>query len=104
MLPTIPEKVHLWPAAFVQLAVAMDPTFKHVMARFSSGLAKAMGERRATGKRNNESMIAEMLLTGASEGLARKDGRPRILILPITLARPAYQTLLSRLLRSWNSR
>lgn len=30
MLPTTPVKLHVWPALFVQVAVADEPTVKHV--------------------------------------------------------------------------
>ena len=36
LLPTTPVHLHVFPAAFFQVAVAVAPTFRHVTARFSS--------------------------------------------------------------------
>lgn len=37
LLPTTPVHRHVFPAAFVQVAVALAPTFKHVTERFERG-------------------------------------------------------------------
>jgi hypothetical protein len=38
LLPTTPEKVHVWPRLFVQVAVAVDPTVRQATERLVNSL------------------------------------------------------------------
>lgn len=57
LLPTTPIQRHVFPAAFVQVAVAGAPTLRHVMSRFST---ESMGEADASTARNaaRETVVA----------------------------------------------
>ena len=53
LLPTVPVQRHVFPAAFFHVAVAVEPTLRQVIARFSKRL-DSMGEasvRAAAAKR-----------------------------------------------------
>lgn len=63
LLPTTPVHRHVLPAAFFHVAVAVEPTFRQVMARLSmSGEDSVRAEKSAVRERNVRCMLDIVVL------------------------------------------
>jgi hypothetical protein len=60
LLPTVPVQRHVFPVESFHVAVAVAPTLRQVMVRFSRGLR---GEARATDARASEARSSNFMVT-----------------------------------------